>query len=55
MCVTSVISYFLLLPGFKLNRFTAKASALDYPDGGFLCLRYAPLLFEKPLPNRNGV
>ena len=38
MCVTSVISYFLLLPGFRLNRFIAKTSALDYPDGGFLCL-----------------
>ena len=38
MCVTSVISYFLLLPGFRLNRFIAKTSALDYPDGGFLRL-----------------
>ena len=38
MCVTSVMFYYLLLPGFKLNRFTAKASALDYPDGGFLRL-----------------
>ena len=28
----------ILLPGFRLNRFTAKASALDYPDGGFLRL-----------------